>query len=112
MTFDVFDVVIVPFPFTDHTTTKRRPAVILSRADFNAATGHIIAAMVTSAHQSAWTSDVPLIDIAAAGLPTACVVRMKLFTLDRGLVVRKSGTLAKDDAAAVKSALGGVFPPL
>ena len=112
MTFDAFDVVIVPFPLTDRATAKRRPAVVLSHADFNAATGHIIAAMITSARQSTWASDMPLTDIAAAGLPTACVVRMKLFTLDTALVIRKAGQLGNADATAVKSVLGGVIPSL
>ena len=38
MTFDAGDVIIVPFPFTDRTTTKRRPALVLS----NAATVHAV----------------------------------------------------------------------
>ena len=32
MTFDAFGVVVVPFPFTDRNTTKRRPALVLSDA--------------------------------------------------------------------------------
>jgi mRNA interferase MazF len=30
--YSQFDVVVVPFPFTDSSTTKRRPALILSDA--------------------------------------------------------------------------------
>ena len=30
------DVVLVPFPFTDQSTTKKRPAVVVSSADYNA----------------------------------------------------------------------------
>ena len=85
MIFDANDVIIVPFPFTDRATTKRRPAVVLSNAAFNTATGHVIAAMITSAKQSAWSSDVAITDLAAAGLAVPCVVRMKLFTLEKVL---------------------------
>jgi mRNA interferase MazF len=106
--FDANDVIIVPFPFTDRATTKRRPAVVLSNAAFNTATGHVIAAMITSAKQSAWSSDVAITDLAAAGLAVPCVVRMKLFTLEAGLVVRKAGRLAVPDNAAVRATFGGI----
>jgi len=106
--FDAGDVIIVPFPFTDRTTTKRRPALVLSNAAFNTATGHIIAAMITSAKQSAWASDVAITDLAAAGLAVPCVVRMKLFTLEAGLVVRSAGRLGAGDAAEVQGALQGI----
>lgn len=108
MTFDAGDVIIVPFPFTDRTTSKRRPALVLSNAAFNTGTGHVIAAMITSAKQSSWAGDVALTDLAAAGLPVPCVMRMKLFTLEAGLVVRKAGQLASGDAAKVHAAIKGI----
>ena len=109
MTFDAGDVIIVPFPFTDRTTSKRRPALVLSNTAFNTATGHVIAAMITSAKQSAWASDVTITDLAAAGLAVPCVVRMKLFTLEAGLVVRKAGRLGAGDAAGVRVAYEGII---
>ena len=84
-------VIIVPFPFTDRTTTKRRPALVLTNTAFNAATGHVIVAMITGATQSARPSDVAAADLAVAGLPAPRVVRMRLFTLEAELVVRKAG---------------------
>lgn len=105
---DAGDVIIVPFPFTDSTTTKRRPALVLSNAAFNTATGHVIAAMITSAKQSAWASDVAITDLATAGLSVPCVVRMKLFTLEAGLVVRTAGRLGARDAKGVRAAVGGI----
>ena len=111
MGFDAGDVIIVPFPFTHHNTTRRRPAIVISAAAFNAATGHIVAAMITSARASAWDSDIPLTDLAAAGLPTPCVIRLKLFTLDDGLIVRTAGRLASLDAAAVAKMLAATMMP-
>lgn len=111
MGFDAADVIIVPFPFTDRNTTKRRPAVVISAAAFNAATGHIVAAMITSARTSVWGSDIPLTDLAAAGLPTPCVIRLKLFTLDAGLIVRTAGRLSPGDAAALTETLAATIVP-
>lgn len=101
-----FDVIVVPFPFSDQATSRRRPALVLSNAAWNTASGHAICAMITSARQSAWPLDVPITDLASAGLNTACLVRMKLFTLDRGLIVRAAGALGGADADAVTTALG------
>lgn len=108
VTLDAGDVVVVPFPFTDRTTSKRRPALVISPAAFTAETGHVVAAMITSAKQSAWASDTEITDLATAGLTVPCVVRMKLFTLEAGLVVRKAGRLGPSDHHNVKAILQGV----
>lgn len=100
------DVVVVPFPFTDRRATKRRPALVLSAAHiFNARAGHAVMAMITTATHAPWPLDVPIVDLAAAGLPAASVVRMKLFTLDERLVLARAGRLAPRDARAVAAAL-------
>ena len=107
MTFDRFDIVVVPFPFTDRTSTIRRPALVLSAADpFGRETGQCLLAMITRAARSAWPYDVPLTDLASTGLRVAGVVRMKLFTLDGTLVLRRLGALGEADRVAVSSALG------
>jgi mRNA-degrading endonuclease toxin of MazEF toxin-antitoxin module len=42
------DVVLIPFPFTDFSTFKQRPAVILSSGEFNRSGADVIIAAVTS----------------------------------------------------------------
>jgi mRNA interferase MazF len=111
VTFEAFDVVVVPFPFTDKTTTKRRPALVISEAKaFNKPIAHCVLAMITSAENSDWPLDIKIEDIDAAGLPSASVVRMKLFTLDDQLVIRKAGALAQTDRKAVSQALHKLLP--
>ena len=108
MTFESLDVVVVPFPFTDRRAAKRRPALIVSSANFNRAHEQSILAMITSAG-SDWPSDVAIQGWRDAGLNVPCKVRFKLFTLDDTLIVRKLGTLSKRDGEAVKQALGRVL---
>ena len=104
MTFEPFDVVVVPFPFTDREAERRRPALIVSSPDFNETHAQSILAMITSAGGE-WPSDVALLDWSEAGLSVPCKVRLKLFTLDDALILRKAGALSERDAEAVRSSL-------
>ena len=107
MTYERFDVVVVPFPFTDQAVHKRRPALVLSGAkNFNAKARHSVMAMITSAANPSWPLDVTLRRLAAAGLSAPSVVRMKLFTLDHRFVIRRAGRLAAEDRDAAISAIG------
>ena len=106
MTFSELDVVVVPFPFTDRAEAKRRPALVVSSNEFNSQHRQTILAMITTAESADWPSDILIQDWKAAGLSVACTVRLKLFTLDNGLVVRRLGKLSERDRRAAKRALG------
>lgn len=110
MTFEQWDVVVVPFPFTDRPVQRRRPALVLSRPEALAnVVGHHVLAMITSAEHRAWPLDVRVTDLAGAGLPAPSVVRIKLFTLDERLIERRAGALAPADTAAVEASLARLF---
>jgi len=53
--------------------------------------------MITSAKNSDWPLDTKIQNLDAAGLPSASIIRMKFFTLDEQLIIRKIGTLAEAD---------------
>ena len=57
MTYEALDVVVVPFPFTDQPTVKRRPALVISSNSFNDAHQQSILAMITTSRIT-WPSDV------------------------------------------------------
>ena len=109
LALQAFDVVVVPFPFTDRQTSKRRPALVLSTGAFNEPARHAVLAMITSADQSAWPGDCALRDLAAAGLASPCVARLKLFTLDERLVLRNCGHLAAADQRRLRLAWKGLL---
>ena len=100
MTCRRYDIVVVAFPFADRRASKRRPALALSSEEFNAESGNSILAMVTSAKNPPWPMDV-MIDAAHAGLHAPSKVRMKLFTLDNRLILRRAGNLSQTDQHAV-----------
>ncbi len=110
MTYKQFDVVVVPFPFTDRAATKKRPALIISDATaFNKSTFKSVMAMITTASHSPWALDVPIMDLASAGVKAKSIVRMKLFTLDDALVIKKIGKLALSDLDNIKKSLQYLF---
>lgn len=111
MSFEQFSVVRVPFPFTDRTSAKNRPALVLSDANgFNTPAGHSVMAMITSATNPPWPLDCEITDLAAAGLPSPSKVRFKLFTLDHRLVRGELGKLSARDHRLVREALVRLLP--
>jgi len=104
--YEKYDVVVVPFPFTDQNSEKRRPALVLSEYNtFNDITENCILAMITSEKNPAWPLDTQIGSIKKAGLSAPSKVRMKIFTLDNRLILRKIGGLSAKDQKAVKENL-------
>jgi len=110
VSYNVHDVVVVPFPFTDKTSSKRRPALVLSDAHaFNIQVGQSVLAMITSAANSSWPLDVEITNLDATGLTAYSVVRMKLFTLDHQLILRKIGKLSTTDSQQVNMSVNALL---
>lgn len=105
-----FEVVVVPFPFSDIPRAKRRPTLVISHRDlFNAPAGHTVLAMITTAKATKWPLDVPIRDPRKAGLPENSFVRMKLFTLDNRLILKSLGNLSVPDRRRVGEALDALI---
>ena len=84
------DIVILKFPYTDGTTFKRRPALVICDIQ----DGDIIVCRITSKIY-ATTFDIELIDWAESGLKLPSVVRVhKIATLEKSLVELKLGSVS------------------
>jgi len=106
-----FDIVRVPFPFSDLIGVKNRPALVISSPDlFNLSSDHIVVAMITSAKYSSFPLDVALEKPFDAGLLKPSVVRMKLATLAVSLVMESIGALHASDRQSVIAALKKLIP--
>ena len=103
-----YEVVVVPFPLVERRAGKRRPDLALSAESFSADSGHTVLAMITSALNPTWPRDVP-IDASRAGLGSASKVRMKIFTLDNRLILRKTGSLSQAHQRSVGEILKRLF---
>lgn len=96
------DVVLVPFPFTDLSTNKVRPALVVSTNTYTQETGSLIVAMITSVPYST-AFDHELADWQSANLLYPSWVRTKLSTLDPALVIRTIGQLTDADMQEVEA---------
>jgi mRNA interferase MazF len=105
--FDAFDVVVVPFPYADRLAEKRRPALVISNRKL-ATHGVIWVAMITSAGNEPWSSDVEIADLKRTGLPAQSVIRpAKIACIDPARVDRRLGRLDKTTARHVTQRLRG-----
>lgn len=100
MAFQRGDIVLVPFPFTDLSSSKTRPAVIVSVEAFEKTIGGITVAMVTS-QMCDTLFDCPVEDWQQANLRLPSWVRLKLATLSPSLVRYCPGHLSTGDLTRV-----------
>ena len=105
--YDPFDIVVVPFPYADRLAEKRRPALVISNRKL-AVHGLIWVAMITSADNEAWSSDIAITDLKRAGLPAPSVVRAaKIACIEPGRIDRRIGRLDKATLRAIGQKLRG-----
>jgi len=106
MKFQRNDVVLVPFPFSDLSTTKVRPAVVVSSALYHATEPDLLLAALTSKVATATGPfDYLLSDWRAAGLRYPSALKPVLFTLDPARVIYRIGALTSADLAQVDQQL-------
>ncbi|HKZ75207.1 MAG TPA: type II toxin-antitoxin system PemK/MazF family toxin [Actinomycetota bacterium] len=91
------DLILVPFPFTDLSATKRRPAVVVSPDHFHRTADDVVLVAVT-AQPSAAPSEMDLglvqSDLALGRIPRPSTVKLaKLFTMHQRLIAKRIGRL-------------------
>ncbi len=110
MTLRFGDVIVVPFPFTDQTTIKRRPAVVISSDRYNLERPDLILMAITSQlRPTATVGEVAVVQWQAAGLLKPSVIKPLITTIEAGLVIRQLGALVADDQKSLRQALAAVI---
>jgi len=91
------NIVLVPFPFTDQSTVKKRPAVVVSSDAYNRKRPDIIIMAVTSLMRSAaYFGDIAVNQWQQAGLLKPSVIKPIVTTIEKFLVIKTLGRLSKD----------------
>ncbi len=94
------DIVLVAFPFTDLTTAKMRPALVISADSFQRSGMDVVLIGITSQiPKKIPSTDYPLSpeDQRQGGLPKPSLVRLgKIVTLDQRLIRKKLGHVSAE----------------
>lgn len=100
-------VVLTPFPFTDLSGDKVRPAIIVSS---NLKGTDVIVVFITSKKKGSSPHTTAIAPTGTNGLKTpSMAVCSKIATLDKKVILGELGTLDESDRAAVQKALAAVF---
>ena len=106
MAFQRGDVVLIPFPYTDLSAIKTRPAVVVSSSLYHTVRSEILLAYISSRISRATSVlDYVLTDWRIAGLLRPSFVRPKIAAVEPSLVVYRTGSLSERDLLEVDKRL-------
>jgi mRNA interferase MazF len=104
--FKFGDVVLVPFPFSDQSNTKKRPAVVVSSVAYHQSRPDLILMAITSqASMSPRLGEVTIRDWQTAGLLKASLIKPVMTTIERSLVIKTLGQLSTADTHALTQSI-------
>jgi PemK-like, MazF-like toxin of type II toxin-antitoxin system len=100
--FEPWDIVRIPFPYTDRPVRQRRPALVLVGGDLQSKHGLLWLAMITSAEHQGWPGDIIISNQRIAGLPAPSIVRPTKIATVEAKDAGRLGTLPARDREAVR----------
>jgi mRNA interferase MazF len=113
MTPEQGDIVLVPVPFTDLSSQKRRPVIVLSATSYNRATTDIVVvAMTSSPAASPFGFRITSGDLVIGALNRPGTVRVdKIYTLAQAIVVKTFGRVSEDIVRRIRQLLDELTSP-
>ena len=104
------DIVLLQFPFTDLTTTKKRPAVVVSSVEYNNKRPDIIVMAITSRLREIQSfGDVTIEEWKQAGLIKESAIKPIIITIEKNLILAKLGQLQNQDTQVLRNNLQTIF---
>lgn len=104
-----WDLILVSFPFTNFTASKRRPALIVSPNSYNVGADVTIAFVTSQLNTPVRIGDYHLQFWQEAGLPKASLIRMKFATVDKSIIVKTIGRIKTEDQANIEKTILSFF---
>ncbi len=107
-TLSRYDVISVPFPYTDRAAVQRRPALVVSGPTFESRFGLLWVLMITAAENRSWHGDVPIPHHHRAGLPIPSIVRPTKIATVEASRARKRGQISAATASPVDEVIRSI----
>lgn len=108
-TFKKWEIVLVPFPFTNQKTSKKRPAIVISPNNYNKGSDIIIGFVTSKIDVVDDPMDYMIKNWREANLVKPSKTKMKFATIEKRIVVKKLGKLSDVDKKLLSDKLVGFF---
>ena len=97
------DILVIPFPFSDLSNSKRRPAMIIAKLKGD----DLILCQITGQERfDAYSEEILPTDFISGTLDKPSMVRPnRIFTADKSIVLRKIGSLKKETIQRIQKRL-------
>lgn len=84
-------IVLVPFPYSDLSSAKRRPVLIVSNNNYNQKFQDVVVRVITSnKHKDSYSAKLEDDDLEISVLPQGSIVKAhKLFTIQQNKIIKK-----------------------
>jgi len=106
-TFVKGDVVVVPFPFSDLSASKKRPALVAANIEGD---DLILCQITSSSAIDGYSVVIDDSDFRKGALNLASVVRPnRMFTADKSIILYKAGSLKQSKINEVENVIVGMF---
>ena len=103
ISIDQRSIVLVPFPFSDLTSQKKRPALVVSSAGFNKTSEDIICCLITSNPAAKNSISITNKDMETGFLEFESKIKpYRLFTASKGIIYKNLGKLNKEKSKSVE----------
>ncbi len=101
------DIVLIPIPFTDLSSQKRRPVIVISNNDYNRKTEDVVVVAMTSNPESTdYSFSISSSDLINGKLNRPSKVRVdKLYTMSQSIIVKTFGRVDVRILQGVRSTL-------
>lgn len=91
------NIVLMPFPFSDLTSAKKRPALVISKTEFNKRSEDVICCLITSNPAAKSVIKITNKDMESGFLEFDSGIKSyRLFTVSKNIIYKVLGKLSKE----------------